>query len=173
MTPPAEPRFFRLHSGALRAGCVVAIGAAILAALLLSPWCLTSKTDWFMSRDQTISTLRYLAKTMTALRDRGYDLSAVANVDGLLKAALGARLILPGDEVDFAHDAWKTPFVWSVCRASTGDVKVAIISCGKNRLFEHGAGDDIVFELPLTGKGSGSLRYDSEIKANWPPTPVN
>ena len=144
-----------MRCGAIRMGCLVSLGAAILVGLLLSPWIFSSKTDWFMRRDQSISTMRQCAILMMDLRDRGYDLSSVANVDELLKAALGARLILPGDEVDFAHDAWKTPFVWSVCRASTGDVKAAIISCGKNRKFEHGAGDDIVFELPLAGKGSG------------------
>jgi hypothetical protein len=116
--------------------------------------------------------MRNLGVFMLALRDRGDDLSTIRNIDEFLSIADGAGLIPGGGyRKHLAKDAWETPFVWRVSKASTGDVEVALISCGKDRTFDQGEGDDIVFTLSLSGKAKGMLRYDSVTETNWPPTP--
>ena len=127
--------------------------------------------DRFLRRDQTTARMSDLAEVVILLRDRGYDLTALHTIDDLLATAGSAKVLLPFSQYHYVKDAWETPIVWRVSKASTGDVEVAMISCGKNRVFDQGEGDDIVFTLSLTGKGKGTLRYDSVKQADWPPTP--
>jgi hypothetical protein len=110
---------------------------------------------------------------MLELREGNHDLSAIRNIDEFLSIADGAGVIPGGSYYRklLERDAWETPFVWRVSKASTGDVEVALISCGANRTFEQGEGDDIVFTISLSGKGKGTLHYDSETQTDWPPTP--
>jgi hypothetical protein len=121
-----------------------------------------------MPADQTVNKIQNLAKIMIALRDRGHNLRTVNNTDDLLKMAVGARLIMEVDRRDLATDAWKTPFVWRFSASSTGGANVTITSCGKNRAFDGGKRDDITYELSLSGRERGTLRYDSVTRTNWP-----
>jgi hypothetical protein len=159
------------QGGAVRVLWIASLCAALVIALLLSPFFLTSRKDRFWRRDETIAKMSDLAEVMISLRDRDYDLTTVHNIDDLLKMADSAKLIPRPSQYYFVKDAWESPFIWCICKASTGDVEVSIVSCGQNRTFEQGEGDDITFAVSLSGKGKGTLRYDSATKTNWPPTP--
>lgn len=113
-----------------------------------------------------------LALAVLEYRENGNDLSAIQNIEDFLSIADRTRLV-PGGGYSkrLEKDGWGTPFVWRVSKASTGDVEVAIISCGENRKFEQGEGDDITFTLSVAGKGKGTLHYDSVKQTDWPPTP--
>jgi hypothetical protein len=104
------------------------------------------------SEDQTRNTLRQLSLVMRGLVDRGDDLTSFANVDAMLKTSCLAGGITEEESQRRRVDYWGTPLVWRVCKASTGDAKVAVISCGRNRHYEDGGGDDLMFELVLPKK---------------------
>ncbi len=160
-----------LSRGIIRMSWVLAICGATLLAFIVCPVFLPSRVDWNMPADQTVNKMQNLAKIMIALRDRGYDLRTVSNTDGLLNAAVGARLITDVDRGELNNDGWKTPFVWRVSKSATGAASASIFSCGMNRAFDGGSGDDIAYELSLSGRERGTLRYDSIAKTDWPPTP--
>jgi hypothetical protein len=161
------------QSGASRVVWVVSICAALLIALLLIFLFQSSTIDSFPERDKTISTMQNLGAVMLSLREENHDLSAIRNIGEFLSIGDSTGIIPGGYSKLLEKDAWGTPFVWRVSRASTGDVEVALISCGQNRTFEQGEGDDIIFQLSLSGKGKGTLRYDSVTQADWPPTPMD
>jgi hypothetical protein len=114
-----------------------------------------------------------VAVTMIALRDHGLDLSTVGDIYGLFKMADDAKFIPRGYQDFFVKDAWDTPFVWRISKAPTGGMEASLISYGKGRPFDQEGGDGIVFTLPLSGRGKGTLHYGSVVKANWPPSPKN
>lgn len=86
---------------------------------------------------------------LTALRDRGCDLAAIQTIDELFDAGCRANVMMDVERDLMRRDAWGTPFVWRVCKASTGDVAVAVISCGQNRGYDWGNVDDLVYEVQI------------------------
>lgn len=50
---------------------------------------------------------------------------------------------------DHSHDWWKSPIVVS-SDCTTGPTVVSLLSTGRNKLFENGAGDDLVLKLDVT-----------------------
>jgi hypothetical protein len=106
--------------------------------------------------DRTKGKVDTLAAIMRSINGSHHDIASFTDVDGILDMACRAGICEKGVDEWLMKDEWNNPFVWRVCRASNGDVRVAVISCGPNGRYENGAGDDIMFELLCHAAAGGT-----------------
>jgi hypothetical protein len=59
---------------------------------------------------------------------------------------LASALTRDGFDPVMSEDFWETPFVYS-CEKIGEVVEIRIVSCGKNKVFENGLGDDLALKI--------------------------